>query len=71
MVAVEIVDNQIDKNPDKARTGAITTYANENGLLLLSAGIKGNVVRFLAPLVTTDVELNKGLDILEDAFHNA
>lgn len=68
MVAVEIVNNRTDKLPDKQKTAAITKYANENGLLLLSAGLKGNVIRFLAPLVITDEELSKGLSILENAF---
>lgn len=70
MVAVEIVEDRNSKTPDKAKTGGITKYANENGLLLLSAGIKSNVIRFLAPLVITDEELDKGLAILEDAFDN-
>ncbi|MGP4070152.1 4-aminobutyrate--2-oxoglutarate transaminase [Halobacillus sp. B29] len=69
MVAVEIVD--AEGNPDKAKTGAITSYANNNGLLLLSAGVKGNVVRFLTPLVITDEELNQGMRILEQAFEEA
>ncbi|GIO19686.1 putative 4-aminobutyrate aminotransferase [Oceanobacillus oncorhynchi subsp. incaldanensis] len=68
MVAVEIIEDRADKVPDKVKTGGITKYANENGLLLLSAGIKGNVIRFLAPLVITDEELEKGLNILENAF---
>ncbi|MGP4076864.1 4-aminobutyrate--2-oxoglutarate transaminase [Halobacillus sp. K22] len=69
MVAVETID--AEGNPDKAKTGAITSYANNNGLLLLSAGVKGNVVRFLTPLVITDEELNEGLTILEQAFDEA
>jgi len=69
MVAVEIVD--AEGNPDKAKTGAITSYANNNGLLLLSAGVKGNVVRFLTPLVITNEELNEGMRILEQAFEEA
>ncbi|MBU5211632.1 4-aminobutyrate--2-oxoglutarate transaminase [Heyndrickxia oleronia] len=68
MVAVEIVKDRDSKTPDKDKTGKVTKYANENGLLLLSAGIKGNVIRFLAPLVITDEELNNGLAILEKAF---
>lgn len=68
MVAVEIVDNRTDKNPDKEKTAHIAKYANDHGLLLLSAGIKGNVIRFLTPLVITDEELDKGLTILENAF---
>lgn len=68
MVAVEIVENRTDKTPDKEKTAHIAKYANDHGLLLLSAGIKGNVIRFLTPLVITDEELDKGLTILEDAF---
>lgn len=68
MVAVEIVNDRVSKLPNKNKTNEIVKYANENGLLLLSAGIKGNVIRFLAPLVITDRELSKGLSILERAF---
>ena len=68
MVAVEIVNNRTEKQPNKEKTNEIVQYANENGLLLLSAGLKGNVIRILAPLVITDEELAKGLTILEAAF---
>lgn len=66
MVAVELVKD--GKVPNKEAVGRITKYANENGLLLLSAGIKGNVIRFLTPLVITDQELEKGFAILDKAF---
>lgn len=69
MVAVELVEDRKTKSPNKDATQKIVSYANDNGLLLLSAGIKGNVIRFLTPLVITDEELEKGLAILEDAFH--
>ncbi|MGG4490849.1 4-aminobutyrate--2-oxoglutarate transaminase [Metabacillus idriensis] len=68
MVAVEIVEDRISKLPDKKKTAEIVKYANENGLLLLSAGLKGNVIRFLMPLVITEEELAKGLAILKKAF---
>ncbi|PTL38399.1 4-aminobutyrate--2-oxoglutarate transaminase [Alkalicoccus saliphilus] len=68
MAAAEIITDQNTKNPDKDKTAQIARYANENGLLLLSAGVKGNVIRFLAPLVITEDELEKGIRILEDAF---
>ncbi len=68
MVAVEIVESKESKVPDVAKTGAIAKYANDNGLLLLTAGIKSNVVRFLTPLVITDDELEKGFAILKDSF---
>ncbi|GEP83681.1 4-aminobutyrate aminotransferase [Staphylococcus piscifermentans] len=69
MVAMEIVDPETGA-PDKAKTAEIVKQANANGLLLLSAGLKGNVIRFLTPLVITDEELNKGLEILENVSTN-
>jgi len=46
---------------------AVTTRARENGLLLLSCGLYGNVIRLLPPLTATEEELERGLDILEQA----
>ncbi|MHA6261311.1 4-aminobutyrate--2-oxoglutarate transaminase [Sporosarcina sp. CAU 1771] len=69
MVAVEIVENRSNRLPNKEKTAQIVQYANANGLLLLSAGLKSNVIRFLAPLVITDEELAKGITILEAAFN--
>ena len=69
MVAAEIVKDPETREADAERTSRITKYANENGLLLLSAGINSNVVRFLAPLTITDEELNKGLEILTRALN--
>lgn len=71
MVAVELVEDRETKQPSKEKTSAIIKYANDNGLLLLSAGLKGNVIRFLAPLNITEQELEKGLNILEKAFSQA
>ena len=68
MVAVEIVEDRISRKPNKTKTAEIVAYANENGLLLLSAGLKGNIIRFLTPLVISDEELEKGLSILERSF---
>lgn len=68
MVAMEIIEEGSRNTPDKQKTGRIAKYANDNGLLLLTAGVSGNVVRFLAPLVITDEELDAGLDILEKAL---
>lgn len=68
MVAFEVVDAETGL-PDKTLTGKITQTANDQGLLLLSAGIKGNVIRFLPPLVISDAELNQGLSILENVFN--
>jgi 4-aminobutyrate aminotransferase-like enzyme len=46
-------------------TTRITREARDQGLLLLSCGIYGNVVRILVPFTIDDAELERGLDILE------
>ncbi|RDW15393.1 4-aminobutyrate--2-oxoglutarate transaminase [Oceanobacillus chungangensis] len=68
MVAIEIVKDPITKQPNKQKASEIVHYANANGLLLLSAGVNSNIIRFLCPLVITDEELERGLAILEQAF---
>jgi 4-aminobutyrate aminotransferase/(S)-3-amino-2-methylpropionate transaminase len=40
----------------------------EKGVILLSAGVHGNVIRFLTPLVITDEQLQEGLDIISEAI---
>jgi 4-aminobutyrate aminotransferase-like enzyme len=62
MLAIEFEE----KSGDVAK--AVTTKARENGLLLLSCGLYGNVIRLLPPLTATDDELERGLDILEQAL---
>ncbi|HEY6835003.1 MAG TPA: 4-aminobutyrate--2-oxoglutarate transaminase [Gaiellaceae bacterium] len=53
----------------EARSGdeakRVTVAAREQGLLLLSCGLYGNVIRLLPPLTATDEELERGLDILD------
>ncbi len=48
-------------------TKAITTHAREHGLVLLSCGLYGNVIRLLPPVTASDEELDRGLAILEQA----
>ena len=54
--------------PDAARTAAIQKAAHEAGLLLLTCGTYGNVIRFLPPLVMDDATLGRALDALESAL---
>jgi 4-aminobutyrate aminotransferase/(S)-3-amino-2-methylpropionate transaminase len=65
MLALELTD----QTPLLAN--AVTAAARERGLVLLSCGLYGNVIRILAPLVATDDELARGLDILEEALEHA
>ena len=65
MLAFELVE----QTPELA--GRITAAARERGLILLSCGLYGNVIRILVPLVATDEELEHGLSILEEALGDA
>ncbi|MEH6942541.1 4-aminobutyrate--2-oxoglutarate transaminase [Bacillus sp. JJ722] len=71
MVGVEIVQGKNDKTPNKSAVANIVKEANSKGVLLLSAGIFGNVIRFLTPLVITDEQLEEGLDIVAECFESA
>jgi len=68
MIAMELVKDRNTKTPATEETKALTTYCFERGLLILSCGTYGNVLRFLMPLVITDEQLKKGLDIINDGF---
>ncbi|WHX99729.1 4-aminobutyrate--2-oxoglutarate transaminase [Neobacillus sp. DY30] len=68
MCAMEIVKDRYSKTPDKEAVGKIVKAAGERGLMLLSAGLYGNVIRLLMPLTITDEQLEEGLQILEEAF---
>jgi 4-aminobutyrate aminotransferase-like enzyme len=59
MVALELPDQTGDE------TSRITTTARERGLVLLSCGLYGNVIRILVPFTISDDDLERGLDILE------
>ena len=65
MLAVELPE----KTPERA--ARITAAARERGLVLLSAGMYGNVIRILVPLTIDDELLERGLGLLEDAFGDA
>jgi 4-aminobutyrate aminotransferase-like enzyme len=49
----------------------VTATAREKGLVLLSCGLYGNVIRILVPLVISDVDLARGLELLEESLVDA
>jgi 4-aminobutyrate aminotransferase/(S)-3-amino-2-methylpropionate transaminase len=67
MLAVEIVLPGT-KEPDAATTTAVAKACHAAGVVVLTAGTYGNVLRFLPPLVIPDHLLLEGLDVLEQAF---
>jgi 4-aminobutyrate aminotransferase / (S)-3-amino-2-methylpropionate transaminase / 5-aminovalerate transaminase len=65
MLAVELPE----RSPDRA--SRVTAAARERGLLLLSCGLYGNVIRILVPLTIDDALLERGLDLLEESLGDA
>ena len=70
MWAVELVEGGGSRAPDKAAAARVTRAALERGLLLITAGTFGNVIRTLMPLTIPDPQLEEGLDILESALES-
>lgn len=68
MIGLEFVKSKATKEPDAALVKALVQKCAGKGLLIESAGIYGNVIRFLAPLVITDAQLEAGLDIMEESI---
>jgi 4-aminobutyrate aminotransferase/(S)-3-amino-2-methylpropionate transaminase len=65
MNAIEFVKNGDSQQPDSELCNAIVKGCAENGLIIISAGTFKNIIRTLSPLVITNEELYRGLDILE------
>ncbi|QXE17374.1 aspartate aminotransferase family protein [Clostridium sp. 001] len=69
MVGIEFVKNKEKKDPNPEIVSAVIQEAAQNGLMIENSGVYGNVIRFLAPLVITDKQLEAGLDIFEKAIY--
>jgi len=68
MRALEFVTDRKSKAPASAQAKALAKFCVEKGLLLLSCGEHGNVIRTLMPLVVTDDQLERGLAIMEEGI---
>jgi 4-aminobutyrate aminotransferase/(S)-3-amino-2-methylpropionate transaminase len=69
MCAIELVSDRSSKEPlGAALVNGIVRHALENGVVLLSAGTYGNVIRLLPPLTIDDALLDEGLTILDEAL---
>ncbi|HEX5571162.1 MAG TPA: 4-aminobutyrate--2-oxoglutarate transaminase [Ktedonobacterales bacterium] len=65
MAAMELVRDREQRAPAAAEAAALLAEARQRGLILLKAGLYDNVIRLLMPLVTTDEEMARGLEIIE------
>jgi 4-aminobutyrate aminotransferase/(S)-3-amino-2-methylpropionate transaminase len=68
MRALELVKSRETREPAPEETKKITQYCYEHGLITITAGSYGNVIRVLVPLVVTDQQMDEGLDVLEAAL---
>jgi 4-aminobutyrate aminotransferase/(S)-3-amino-2-methylpropionate transaminase len=68
MRAIELVKSTQTREPAPDETKQVGKYCYEHGLITLSAGSYGNVIRVLVPLVATPEQMDEGLDVLEAAL---
>jgi 4-aminobutyrate aminotransferase/(S)-3-amino-2-methylpropionate transaminase len=68
MLAMELVTDREKKTPAGDQAKALVKYCYERGLITLSCGNFGNVIRALMPIVITDEQLEKGLAIMEEGL---
>lgn len=66
MIAMELIDEQGQPQPEL--TAKVVAKARDKGLILISCGLYGNVVRILVPLTVPDAQLQQGLDIISECF---
>lgn len=67
MIAAEFVD-PVTGAPDAALTKAVAADCISQGVVVLTCGMAGNVIRFLPPLTISDALLNEGLDVVASAL---
>lgn len=68
MIAIELVKDPVSKTPFPEAVGALAKACHAEGVLVLTCGTYGNVLRFLPPIVIGEDLLNEGLDVIEAAF---
>ncbi|GAB6136998.1 4-aminobutyrate--2-oxoglutarate transaminase [Halanaerobaculum tunisiense] len=68
MLGIELVQDRETKEPAAEERNKIIEECYQQGLIVVGAGIYNNVIRFLAPLVISEEELEEGLNILEKAI---
>ena len=69
MVAMELIRDGDSEKPDPDLTRAVVTRAADHGLILLSCGVRANVIRFVVPLTASDAVVGEGMDRLDRALN--
>lgn len=69
MMALAFVQNGDPRQPDSETCSALINACAERGVIMISAGTHKNIIRVLSPLVITDEQLDKALDIIEEELN--
>jgi 4-aminobutyrate aminotransferase/(S)-3-amino-2-methylpropionate transaminase len=64
MLGIELIKGD-DPEPAADKAGELVQYCHKNGVIILSCGSYGNIIRILAPFVITDEQLEQGLSVME------
>lgn len=68
MCALEFVKDAVTKEPNKELAAEIISKAHQKGIIVMSAGLYGNIIRLLTPLVISDELLEEGFTVLEETI---
>jgi len=68
MQALELVRSRVTREPADTETKEVAQFCYEHGLVTITAGSYGNVIRLLMPIVITDAQMDEALDVLEAAL---
>jgi 4-aminobutyrate aminotransferase/(S)-3-amino-2-methylpropionate transaminase len=68
MIAIELVTDRDKKTPAPDKTKQLVKFCLDRNLIILACGTYGNVIRFLMPLVITEAQLAKGMEILDNGL---
>jgi 4-aminobutyrate aminotransferase / (S)-3-amino-2-methylpropionate transaminase / 5-aminovalerate transaminase len=68
MQALELVRSKKTREPADEETRQVSQFCYEHGVITITAGSYGNVIRLLVPLVITDAQMEEAMDVLEAAL---
>src|SRR5690348_1354542 len=68
MVGLELITDSISKSPNSVATKKLIQFCHENGLVIMSAGSFGNIIRLMPSLKISKEILHEGLNVIEDGL---
>ena len=69
MIGVELVKDRTSREPDPAAMDAVSAHGLEHELILIPCGPDGSIIRFIPPLVATADDIDRAVDVIDQALH--